>query len=134
MSIIRKVDCIQLYVPDLTAGLDFYCNKLGHELLWRTPAAAGLRLPDSDSEIVLQTERDRVEVDFLVTSVEEAVATFQAAGGTVVVAPFDIPIGRCVVVADPWKNQYVLLDTRNGLFVTDANKTVIGVEHHDNTE
>lgn len=134
MSIIRKVDCIQLYVPDLTAGLDFYCNKLGHELLWRTASAAGLRLPDSDSEIVLQTERDRVEVDFLVTSVEEAVAAFQTAGGTVVVAPFDIPIGRCVVVADPWKNQYVLLDTRNGLFVTDANKTVIGVEHHDNTE
>lgn len=134
MPIIRKVDCIQLYVPDLTAGLDFYCTKLGHKLLWRTASAAGLGMPDSEGEIVLQTERERVEVDFLVTSADEAAAAFQAAGGTIVVAPFEIPIGRCVVVADPWKNQYVLLDTRNGLFVTDGDKTVIGVEQHDNAK
>ena len=132
MALLRKVDCMQLAVPDLAAGLDFYCNKLGHQLLWRTPVAAGLALPDSDAEIVLQTERQGLEVDFLVPSADEAAATFQAVGGTVVVPPFDIPVGRCVVVADPWQNQYVLLDTRNGSFVTAADKNVIGVEQRDN--
>lgn len=132
MPLFRKVDCIQLYVPDLTAGLAFYCNKLGHELLWRTEAAAGLALPDSDAELVLQTERAMMEVDFLVPSAEEAARSFQAAGGSVVVPPFDIPVGRCAVVADPWQNQYVLLDTRKGLFVTAADKTVIGVAQRDN--
>lgn len=132
MPLLRKVDCIQLYVPDLAAGLAFYCDQLGHQLLWRTAASAGVALPDSDAEIVLQTEREGIEVDFLVPSADEAAVTFQAAGGTVVLPPFDIPVGRCVVVADPWQNQYVLLDTRNGLFVTAADKSVIGVEQHDN--
>lgn len=132
MPLLHKVDCIQLYVPDLAAGLAFYCDRLGHQLLWRTDTAAGLALPDSDAEIVLQTARDGVAVDFLVPSADEAAASFLQAGGTVVVPPFDIPVGRCVVVADPWQNQYVLLDTRNGLFVTAADKRVIGVEQRDN--
>lgn len=132
MPLLRKVDCIQLYVPDLAAGLAFYCDQLGHQLLWRTAASAGLALSDSDAEIVLQTEREGIEVDFLVPSADEAAVIFQAVGGTVVIPPFDIPVGRCVVVADPWQNQYVLLDTRNGLFVTAADKSVIGVEQHDN--
>lgn len=134
MPLLRKVDCIQLYVPDLVAGLDFYCRRLGHELLWRTETAAGLALPDSDAELVLQTERAQLEVDFLVPSADEAARSFQAAGGSVVVPPFDIPVGRCVVVADPWQNQYVLLDTRNGLFVTAADKSVIGVVPHDHAK
>lgn len=134
MPLLRKVDCIQLYVPDLAAGLDFYCRRLGHELLWRTETAAGLALPDSDAELVLQTERAQLEVDFLVPSADEAARSFQAAGGSVVVPPFDIPVGRCVVVADPWQNQYVLLDTRNGLFVTAADKSVIGVVPRDHAK
>ena len=52
--LLRKFDCLQIPVPDLEAGLAFYRDLLGHPLIWRTATAAGLRLPDSDAEIVLQ--------------------------------------------------------------------------------
>jgi hypothetical protein len=34
----------------------FYRDRLGHELIWRTATATGLRLPDSTAELVLQTD------------------------------------------------------------------------------
>ena len=49
MPLLRKVDCVRLYVPDLETGLAFYRDKLGHELIWRT-ATAGLCLPETDAE------------------------------------------------------------------------------------
>ena len=48
---LRKIDCVEFYVPDLDAGITFYCNQLGLELGWRTPTAAGVLLPESDAEI-----------------------------------------------------------------------------------
>jgi len=126
MALIRKVDCVRLYVPDLEAGLSFYRDRLGHELIWRTQTAAGLRLPESEAELVLQTEDQRQEVDLLVDSAEESARLIEQAGGKVIVPPFDIQIGRCVVVEDPWENPLVLLDTSNGLLKTDANGNVIG--------
>ncbi|HEX6033814.1 MAG TPA: VOC family protein [Anaerolineales bacterium] len=126
MTIIRKVDCIRLYVPDLEAGLSFYRDRLGHSLIWRTKTAAGLRLPESEAELVLQTEDQRQEVDFLVNSADEAAALVEQAGGKVIVPPFDIQIGRCVVLEDPWGNPLVLLDTSKGLLKTDADGNVIG--------
>jgi len=126
MPLIRKVDCIRLYVPDLEEGLAFYRDQLGHELIWRTETAAGLRLPESDAELVLQTEDQRQEVDFLVASADEAANDIEQAGGRVIVPPFDIQIGRCVVVEDPWRNPLVLLDTSKGLLKTDTEGNVIG--------
>jgi catechol 2,3-dioxygenase-like lactoylglutathione lyase family enzyme len=126
MAFLRKVDCVQVYVPDLEDGLAFYRDRLGHELIWRTDNAAGLRLPESDAELVLQTEEPRQEVDFLVDSADEAAKFMEQAGGRVIVPPFDIQIGRCVVVEDPWGNPLVLLDTSKGLLKTDANGKVIG--------
>ena len=72
MPLIRKVDCVRLHVPDLEAGLAFYRGRLGHELIWRTETAAGLRLPESEAEIVIQTERQEPETDLLVESADEA--------------------------------------------------------------
>src|SRR5215212_3350782 len=91
--LIRKVDCVQIHVPDLEAGLAFYRDQLGHQLVWRTERAGGLRLPDTDAEIVLQIDRPGIEVNLLVDSVDAAVARIVAAGGTVVVPPFEIQIG-----------------------------------------
>ena len=124
--LLRKVDCVQVFVPGLEAGLAYYRDGLGHEVLWRTATAIGLRLPDSDAELVLQTERSRIEVDLLVESADAAAERVAAAGGTVAVAPFEIPIGRCVVVRDPWGNELVLLDTSKGLLTTDAEGNVTG--------
>ncbi len=126
MALIRKVDCVQLYVPDLEAGLAFYRDRLGHQLIWRTKTAAGLRLPESEAELLLQTENQRQEVDLLVDSADEAAAFIEQAGGRVIVPPFDIQIGRCVVVEDPWGNPLVLLDASKGLLATDADGNVIG--------
>ena len=118
--LIRKVDSIQLRVPDLKSGLAVYRDQLGHDLIWRTESAAGLSMPESDTEIVLQTERDEPEVDLLVKSADEAAIRMVEAGGAVVVPPFDIQIGRCTVVRDPWGNQLVLLDMSKGPLVTGS--------------
>jgi predicted enzyme related to lactoylglutathione lyase len=126
MALIRKVDCVRLYVLDLEAGLSFYRDRLGHELIWRNETAAGLRLPESEAELVLQTEEQRQEVDLLVNSADESAKWIEQAGGKVIVPPFDIQIGRCVVVEDPWGNPLVLLDTSKGLLKTDADGNVIG--------
>ena len=88
----RRVDCLALGVSDLKAAVRFY-GSLGHEVIWRTDSEVGLRLPDSEAELVLQTKRPGPETDLAVDSVSEAVAAFVAAGGRVVVEEFDIPIG-----------------------------------------
>jgi predicted enzyme related to lactoylglutathione lyase len=134
MALLRKVDCVRLYVDNLEAGLAFYRDRLGHELIWRTETAAGLRLPESDAELVIQTEDQRQEVDFLVASADEAAKYVEQAGGKVIVSPFDIQIGRCVVLEDPWGNPLVLLDTSKGLFKTDAEGNVIGNLKPDSSE
>ena len=128
MPLIRKVDCVRLYVPDLEAGLAFYRDKLGHELIWRTATAAALRLPETDAELVIQTEEQRQEIDLLVDSADAATRFIEQAGGKVIVEPFDIQIGRCVVVEDPWGNPLVLLDMSKGSLATDADGNVIGNE------
>ena len=65
-------------------------------------------------------------MDITVESADTAAGRFAQAGGEVVVAPFDIPIGRCSVVRDPWGNQLVLLDTSKGLLSTDKDGNVTG--------
>jgi adenosylhomocysteine nucleosidase len=121
-----KVDCVRLYVPDLESGLVFYRDRLGHQLIWRTRQAAGLRIPGTEAEIVIQTEDEQQEVDITVRSADEAAQRFADAGGAVVVPPFDIQVGRCTVVRDPWGNQLVLLDTSKGLLATDKDGNVTG--------
>jgi predicted enzyme related to lactoylglutathione lyase len=123
--LVRKVDAIQIHVPDLDAGLVFYRDRLGHQLIWRTERAVGLRLGDSDAELVLQIEREGLELNLLVSSAEQAAQRIIEAGGAIVVPPFDIQIGRCVVVRDPWGTVLVLLDTSKGLLLTDADGNVI---------
>ncbi len=126
--LLQKVDCVMLSVPNLDEGIAFYRDRLGHRLVWRSATAAGLKLPQSEAEIVLQTERKGLEVDFLVASADAAAAEFEKAGGEVLVPPFEIQIGRCVVVSDPWGNPLVLLDMSKGRLVTDEAGNIIGNE------
>jgi predicted enzyme related to lactoylglutathione lyase len=124
----RKIDCLSLHVTDLDEALAFYRDALGHELRWRSETGAGLGMPESDSELVLQTERPGTETDVLVESADAAGARMQAAGATVLVQPFDIPVGRCAVVRDPWGNTIVLLDLSKRTFVTDEQGYVTGIQ------
>jgi predicted enzyme related to lactoylglutathione lyase len=123
-----KVDSLQLPVPSLDAGLAFYRDALGHQLLWRTEHAAGLGMPDSETELVVQTERPQPEVDLLVESVELATERVVAAGGALLAGPSEIPVGRVVAVADPFGNSLVLLELSKGHYRTDASGAVTGVE------
>ncbi len=124
--LVDKVDCVRFYVPDLDVGLEFYRDHLGHRLLWRTDKEAGLAMPGSDAEIVLQVERRGQETDLKVESADDAAARVRAAGGRVIVPPFDIQIRRCTVVEDRWGNRMVLVDSTKGILLTDDEGNVIG--------
>ena len=120
----KDVDCVQIPVADLEAGLAFYQDALGHQLIWRTDTAAGLRLADSATELVVQTERPELEPNLSVASADAAAREFVAAGGTLLVSPFDIAIGRCAVMGDRWGNRLVLLDHSKGRLHTDPTGRV----------
>jgi len=120
-GLLRRVDAVQVPVPSLDEGIRFYVDGLGHRVMWRNDAVgqAGLGLPDGDSELVL-TERLSYEPNWLVDDVRTAVATFTAAGGTVLRPPEDIPVGRVAVVQDPFGNALVLVDLSKGLYTADS--------------
>jgi predicted enzyme related to lactoylglutathione lyase len=126
----QKIDCLALPVPDLDAAVAFY-ESLGQELKWRAPASAAFRLPDSNAELIVMTDRPVRETGITVESVDEAVERFTAAGGRSITGPFDIAIGQCAVVADPWDNLLVLLDNSKGYLMTDASGNVTGVAGRD---
>jgi predicted enzyme related to lactoylglutathione lyase len=126
--LIRAVDAIQVPVPDLGAALAFYRDALGHQLRWRTDTEAGLAMPDAATELVLTTERPGVEPNLLVESADEAAQRIDDLGGSIEVAPFDIPVGRVAVVRDPFGNPLVLIDLSKGRYATDADGRVTGVE------
>ena len=127
-ALFDKIDCYSVPVADLDGAIRFYCGSLGHELIWRDATGAGLRLPNTDAELVLHTDHRPAETDLLVDSVPEAIQRFVAAGGSVVVGPFEIRIGLCAVLQDPWQNRLVILDQSKGLLQTDGDKTVIGLQ------
>jgi predicted enzyme related to lactoylglutathione lyase len=115
LDIFRGVDCVLLRVPDLQAALAFYQDGLGLKLAWkRGSGSAGLKMANGATELVLLEEDGSPETDILVDSVEDAVNRFTKAGGHLVHTPFDIPVGRCAIVKDPWGNPLVLLDLTKG--------------------
>jgi predicted enzyme related to lactoylglutathione lyase len=126
-GLLRRIDAVTVPVPGLDQGLLFYRDALGHDLLWRDDSRgqAGLRMPDTDAEIVL-TVREGYEPDWLVESAAEAARVVVRAGGRIVSGPFDIPVGSVVVVADPFGNVLVLVDLSKGRYTTDADGGVTG--------
>lgn len=125
-ALLRRVDCVRLPVDNLESGLAFYRDALGLEPVWTDGASAGLRMPVDGTEIVIHTGGGKPETDLLVQSADEAARVVVEAGGSVGEAPFDIRIGRCCVVRDPWGNELVLLDSSKGLLETDEQGNVTG--------
>lgn len=124
--VFKYVDCIQFYIPDLEVGLQYYCNSLGMNVIWKSDTSIGLGMKEGITEIVIQNERNYQEVDIKVESVIDAINDIESAGGQIVCGPFDIKIGKCAVVKDPWNNQYVILDSTKGTFITDHEGNIIG--------
>ena len=105
-------------------------KQLGHRLLWRSHEAAGFALPETDAELVVHLHLGP-ETDILVDDVDEAFASFLSAGGEALQPPFDIAIGRCARIRDPFGNELVILDQSKGRLVTDSDGRVTGVEPRD---
>lgn len=126
--LLQKLDAVMVRVPDLERGLSFYRDALGHQLKWRHDelGQAGLRMPGTDTEIVLSTELEYAP-NWLVASADEAARAIVAAGGRAFSGPFDIPVGRVATVADPFDNVLVLVDLSKGRYVTDQAGRVTGV-------
>src|SRR5215467_13188421 len=127
-ALFEKIDAVTVPVPDLDAGLRFYAEALGHHLNWRNDelGQAGLRLPGGDTELVLATDLP-YEPNWLVESADAAAERVREAGGRIVHEPFDIAVGRAVVVADPFGNVLLLLDLSKGLYQVDESGAVTGV-------
>jgi catechol 2,3-dioxygenase-like lactoylglutathione lyase family enzyme len=123
----RKLDNLLLRVADLDAAIGFYRDRLGHRVLWRSGEAVGFALPDTDAELVVHLHIGP-ETDVVVEDVDRAFALFLSAGGEAVEPPFDIAIGRCARVRDPFGNLLVILDNSKGCLATDADGRVIGVK------
>jgi predicted enzyme related to lactoylglutathione lyase len=126
--LIQKLDAVSIPVPDLDQGLRFYRDALGHELKWRNDdiGQAGLGMPDTDTEIVLTTAGPDYAPNWLVPSADEAARRVLASGGRMVTEPFDIPVGRVAVVADPFGNPLILVDLSKGLYRTGDDGRVTG--------
>lgn len=122
----ENVDCISMFVDDLEEGLRFYRDTLGLTLLWRTETSCGLGMEKGIAEIVL-VNRHNPMVDLKVADVEAFLPAFLEAGGIVEYGPFEIDIGKCAQVRDPWGNQYCVLDMTKGIYDTDADGHVTGV-------
>lgn len=131
--LLQKIDSIRIPVPDLETGLAFYRDLLGHVLIWRLENGAGLRMPGSNTELVLTHQAEDLQVNFHVASADAAAQRFVEAGGTIIVAPFSILNGRAVVVQDPFGNIYALRDDSLGELVTDEEGNVLGTEAGENS-
>ena len=89
-----------------------------------------LRTAQTDAELVVHLHIGP-ETDILVGNVDEAFAAILLAGGVAIQPPFDIAIGRCARIRDPFGNELVILDQSKGKLVTDRNGRVTGVEPRD---
>ena len=114
---LRKIDCVMIRVDDIQAAADYYANVFGLLPQWSAEDSIGLRFPESDAEIVVHNSPDipsNVEVHYLVDDVVIAVTNYAAKGCDVLIEPFDIAIGKCAVIADPFGTRLCILDMTKG--------------------
>jgi len=112
---LKKIDCVMIRVSDVAEALNFYSDVFGLKPVWQDERAgqAGLLFTDSDAEIVLHTDPDipgQVEVHYLVDDVLATVQKYIAQGCKVLIAPFDVRMGRCAVIQDPFGIRVCIVD------------------------
>jgi lactoylglutathione lyase len=113
---LRKIDCVMVRVNDLELATRFYADVLGLKRLWQDDTSVGMGMPETDAEIVLHTMDlpGDIGVHYLVDDVVTAVQTLAANGCSIREAPFDVAIGKCAVIVDPFGNVLCLLDMSKG--------------------
>ena len=116
-AVLRKIDCVMVKVENLDAARRFYERVLGLTHLWSNTHSIALGMRDCDAEIVLHDDPKiprECNVHYLVGDVKEAAAKLSSAGCSVMVAPFEVRIGTCAVLRDPFENLLNLVDMSKG--------------------
>ena len=114
---LKKIDCVMIRVENLEAATAYYSEVFGLRPLWRDALSVGMGFPETDAEIVLHCIPDLpsgVDVHYLVDHVGDAVRLFREKGCQILVEPFDIPIGQCAVIQDPFDVVLSILDMTKG--------------------
>ena len=113
---LRKIDCVMVNVPELEKAAAYYETVFGLKRLWQDAHSIGMGMSETDAEIVLHDNpfpKD-IGVHYLVDDVVKAVEHFAAQGCIIREAPFDIVIGKCAVLEDPFGNPIAILDMTKG--------------------
>jgi predicted enzyme related to lactoylglutathione lyase len=113
----KKIDCVMIRVDDVAAGEKFYSEVFGLKPLWREPGSVGMGFPETDAEIVLHNSAEipnKVEVHYLVDDVVAAVKSYAEKGCRILVPPFEVLIGKCAAIQDPFATTICLLDQTSG--------------------
>ncbi|HZU67026.1 MAG TPA: VOC family protein [Ktedonobacteraceae bacterium] len=114
---LRKIDCVMIRVDDLEAAKKYYIDTFGLRPAWQDEISVGLGFPETDAEIVLHCDPDipaRIEVYYLVDDVPAVAQVLAQKGCKILVEPFNIPIGMCVIIEDPFGTRLCLLDMSKG--------------------
>jgi lactoylglutathione lyase len=114
---LRKIDCVMVKVDDLEAAARYYVEVFGLKRLWSDEFSVGMVMPETDAEIVLHNDPNipkDITVYYLVYDVVAAVDELSTKGCTVVTPPFDIVIGKCAIIQDPFGTTLCILDMTKG--------------------
>jgi predicted enzyme related to lactoylglutathione lyase len=114
---LKKIDCVMIRVDHVAAAEKFYSRVFGLKALWREAGSVGMALPETNAEIVLHNNTaipHKVEVHYLVDDVVAAVKQYAENGCRVLAPPFDVLIGKCAVIQDPFDTTICLLDLTSG--------------------
>jgi lactoylglutathione lyase len=114
---LKKIDCVMIRVDDMEVATAYYAEVFGLRPVWKDEISTGLAFPETDAEIVLHCSPDipsQVEVYYLVDDVIAATQTLATKGCQILVEPFDIVIGKCAVIQDPFGTRLCLLDMTKG--------------------
>jgi predicted enzyme related to lactoylglutathione lyase len=113
---LRKIYCIMMRVEDVAEAANFYSDVFGLKPVWQdqNSGQAGLLFPESDTEIVFHTDPvipGQVEPHYLVDDVVSAIEKYVEQGCTVLAGPFEVHVGKCAVIQDPFGIRLCILDT-----------------------
>jgi lactoylglutathione lyase len=114
---LRKINCVMMRVEDMEAAAVYYSEIFGLRRLWQDATSVGLGFPETDAEVVLHCNSQipsRVDVYYLEDDVVCSVGVLRRNGCRVLSEPFDIPIGKCAVVREPFGTTLSIVDMSNG--------------------
>lgn len=114
---LKKIDCVMIKVSNPKEASIFYKNVLGLIPICQDSKSIGMNFPDSDTEIVLHSIEDipsPIDVNYLVDNVDTAIQELEEKGCKVIFSPFEIEIGKCAVIQDPFGINLSILDMTKG--------------------